>query len=454
MTRETRPGHTPRSAPSLDPGPRFPSEDFLLVHITLLLLLFAAPASPDSASRSSPVLLTPAHRDTSRIPESEPQPLLIPGRPYAADTLTRTRSQRAREHLAHAKKLESDGNPTAAVVEYQNAVALDATLPGAYQHMGQIYDAFGWISKAVQCYAEEVKHHPANHVAARQLGVALVRAGELDRGIQQLELLTRQLPRDGANWRSLGFAYTQAKRFDDAERALRMAIDLPPLEAEELRDLGTLLANRGRETEARQLYQRAARVDPKDGSVWVNLGNLDARAGHFEQALASYRTAAQRDSNAVFAYRGQIQSLQALNRDDEVPAVYRRWMQAAPDDDDGRLEAVQYFARHGRKDIALEVGREGVRRRPKSPDAHMILGVAYGAAGDAKSSLGELRIAQRFDQDRDSRARVEGMIAELRSNAPDSLRAFFAADSAANAKMMKRDSTAVMKDPTRNLTPR
>jgi tetratricopeptide (TPR) repeat protein len=306
----------------------------------------------------------------------------------------------------------------------------------------------------VQCYAAEVQHHPENHVAARQLGIALVRAGELDRGIQQLELLTRDFPSNGANWRALGFAYTQAKRFNEAEHALRMAIDLPPLEAEELRDLGTLLANRGRETEARQLYQRAARVDPKDGLVWVNLGNLEARNGHYPEALASYRTATQRDSNATLGYRGQIQALQALGREDEVPGVYRKWMRSAPDDDDGRLEAVQYFARHGRTDVALELGREGVRRRPKSPDPHLIMGVAYGAAGDAKSSLGELRIAQRLDQEPESRARTEGMVAELRAGAPDSLRAFFATDSLANAKAMKRDSSAARRPPAGNPAPR
>src|SRR5262245_55174570 len=151
------------------------------------MLLLAVAADPDSAPPSGPVLLTPARPDTSHAPESPAQPLLIPGRPYAADSLTRTRAQRAREHLARARRLESDGNPTAALVEYQNAVSLDVTLPGAYQHMGLIYDAFGWPAKAVQCYAAEVEHHPDNHVAARQLGVALVKVGEIERGIKQLE---------------------------------------------------------------------------------------------------------------------------------------------------------------------------------------------------------------------------------------------------------------------------
>src|SRR5215831_1026108 len=98
-------------------------------------MLLLAAAAPDSAPPSGPVLLTPAHPDTSHGPESPAQPLLIPGRPYAADSLTRTRAQRAREHLAKARKLESDGNPTAALVEYQNAVSLEPTLPGAYQRM-------------------------------------------------------------------------------------------------------------------------------------------------------------------------------------------------------------------------------------------------------------------------------------------------------------------------------
>jgi tetratricopeptide (TPR) repeat protein len=297
--------------------------------------------------------------------------------------------------------------------------------------------------KAVAAYASEVEHHPKNREGARMLGVALVRSGETERGIQQLELLTRTNPRDGASWRALGFAYSFAHKFRDAERALRAAIALPPADAEEYRDLGVLLANLGREREAREAYRSAARLDPHDGSVWVNLGNLEARAGRYDAALAQYRTAESRDSLASLAYRGQVQALDALGRHDDIGATYRRWLRRIPADENARLEAVQWFAGHDRVDIALELGREGVRQTPRSANAHLVMGVAWGAAGDARSSLLELRRAEHYLGKEADASQVRALIAELRAGAPDSLRALFATDSIAAARSALPDSMVV-----------
>src|SRR5262249_24418075 len=177
-----------------------------------------------------PRLRTPAERETTRAVPPTP-PLLIPGRPFAPDSVHETRGQRAKEHVQRARKLESHGFPDAALVEYQNAAGLDATLPGVFDHIGKIYDAFGIYPRGIHACSLEVQHHPESGDAARRLGVALVRGGETAKGVQQLELLIRGHAQDGDTWRALGFAYTYAHQYHEAERALRAAIALPPEEA-------------------------------------------------------------------------------------------------------------------------------------------------------------------------------------------------------------------------------
>jgi tetratricopeptide (TPR) repeat protein len=394
---------------------------------------------------SGPALFVPPRPDSARDSDPAPAPLLIPGRRYAPDTLHRSNAQVALDFYRKGVQLEASGNPQAAMAAYRSAVGLDPTLPGAYQRMGQIFEAFGSIPEALQAYAAEVQHHPGNLDAARQLGLSLARVGESDRAIQQLELLVRRNTRDGASWRALGFAYTHARRFKDAERALRTAISLPPADAEEHRDLGVLLANQGREREAREAYRRAAQLDPKDGAALINLGNLEMRAGNPAAALEHYRRAEARDTSAAFAYRGQIQALAGLGRNREIGDTYRRWLRRAPDDEGGRLEAVQYFASAGRSDVALEIGRDGVRRAGRSGHARMTMGVAYGAAGDARNSLLEFRRAEHYlgRSDPSTLARVHALISELRAGAPDSLRTLFTSDSLASEAKARGDSTGV-----------
>ena len=388
-----------------------------------------------------PTLFLPRRADSIA---TESPPLLIPGRPFAPDTLRRSAAQKARTFYEHGLQLERDGLPEPALASYRNAASLDPTIPGLFAHIGRLYEAFGVLTEAVKAYAEEVRRHPQDRDATRSLGLTLVRLGETERGIQHLELLVRSNTRDGASWRSLGYAYTHAKRWSDAERALRNAIALPPDDAEEYRDLGVLLANRGREAEARTMYAKAARLDPHDASVFVNLGNLEMRDGRPERALVQFREAQARDTAYAMAYRAEVGALQALGRDAEIGDTYRLWLRRAPDDEDARLEAVQYFLQKGRRDVALETARDGVRRNARSAFARMTLGVAEAGTGDTRGALGSLRWAEAAAAATDQpevTGQARALIEELKAGAPDSLRPLFTADSLAIvAATARRDS--------------
>jgi tetratricopeptide (TPR) repeat protein len=258
--------------------------------------------------------------------------------------------------------------------------------------------------------------------------------GRTKLGTDRLERLTRILPNDDESWRALSFAYSSAGRTRDAERALRRAIQLAPNRAVEHRDLGVLLAKLERPREAREEYVRALAVDSSDATVWYNLGNLERRGGDPERALASYRAAEARDSGFALPLQGQIHALTDLGREREAGEVYRRWLKIQPDDHNARVEAVRLYGRMGRRDIAIELARDGVRHDPRSPDARMIHGMELEAQGQTRAALTELRRAEALFRTREEREQVEVLIETMRASAPDSLRAMFAADSAAHRR--------------------
>src|SRR5438552_732561 len=94
--------------------------------------------------------------------------------------------------------------------------------------MGVLFLGVGQIEEAIKCFGAEVRYHPANAVATRELGLALARLGRIDPAIKTLEGLTRRRPNDGDSWQALGFAYMAARRPRDAEIALRRAVVLAP----------------------------------------------------------------------------------------------------------------------------------------------------------------------------------------------------------------------------------
>ena len=376
-----------------------------------------APAHP---APPRPLLAAPA--DTAGE-----APLIVPGRP-AADTAAESRATKARAQLRLGQALESQGMPGPAIMAYRNATLLEPSVPEANYRMGLLFLTRQRVAEATQCFALEVKHHPGNLDARRELGLGLARLGKHPRAIAELGRVTRERPGDGEGWRALGFAYSLAGRDREAEQAFRRALRLPPERADEHRDLGVLLAHLGRTREARAEYRRAVALDPKDGSAWLDLANLERREGRLEQALADYREAEARDSS-VLAMRGQIEMLAGLERQAEAGEVYRRWLKAHPEDHDTRLAAVRWFDGSGRKDVALEIARDGVRHDAPSGVAHLILGMALEASGETRAALFELREAESLYDGAGDKDRIRRLISAMRAAAADSLKALFEADS-------------------------
>ena len=370
-------------------------------------------------------------------PESPPAPLLVPGRRAPPDTLKKSAAVRAREQYRLARSFEDRHLMAPAVAAYQNAVRFDPTIADANYRMGKLFLGVDQVKQAVSCFAAELRHHPGNVAAARELGLGLARIGETGRAVTQLELLARRRPNDGDSWQALGFAYMAAKRPRDAEIALRRAVVMAPPRASRHRDLGAVLAARGKEGEAREQYRKALALEPKDAATWVNLGNVERRAGNLERALKNYREAERHDSTLGLAFQAQVQTLRDLGRTPEAAVVYRRWLRDQPSDYNARLEAVRFFDGQDRRDIALEIARDGVRHDDGSGDAHLILGMALQSSGATRAALGEMRKAEaRFKTDVE-KTRARQLVMVMRASAADSLKALFAADSVEHAQAVR-----------------
>lgn len=396
-------------------------------------ILGASSAAPPGRAAIPAAADTALHDpDPGGAIETAPGPLIVPGRRVSPDT-SRSRRVRAREYLALGRRLEEQGQWVSAVAAYRNAILFDTTLTGVAFRMGQILASLGDDPTAVEMYATEVARNPRDLTAARELGLALSRIGQHDLAIRQLEMLTRRAPSGDSMWTALGLGYLAAGRPAAAESALRRAIALPPPRAAEHRDLAAALAARGRPDAARASYRTALRQDPADPAAWLNLGNLERDAGRDGEALTAWREAERRDSSLAAAIAAQARLLARLGRRAEADSAYRRWVASAPGDLGARLEAVRHFVAEDQPAAALEIASDALERSPRSPDAHLLLGVALDASGRKREALAALRRAESlFGTDR-GRARARQLIAALRASAPDSLRGHFAADSAAHA---------------------
>jgi tetratricopeptide (TPR) repeat protein len=399
------------------------------LRIALSLLLVATPAAA-----AVPPVLIPPHADT--VSTSSPAaPLLIPGQSPPPDTSVRSRNfgRTAQERYAMGRELERQGHDAAAIAAYQSAVRMDPRLPEANYRMGRLFSNVAQHKLAARLYEAELRIQPDHVGAGRWLGLELAQLGDTAQALAQLRSMVLRRPDDEPTIQALGFALATAGRPEEAERTLRHALVLDPHDGDAWRDLGVVRAAMGNDAGAREAYAQAVKYSPKkDPSVLVDLGNLERRARRYDAALAAYRGALERDSSEALGWRGQVAVYEDMGQPEEAGRAYRAWLARNPSDHALRMQAMEHFDAIGRKDIALELAREGVRLRPKSPEAHLALGMALHESGDDRAALPQLRRAEDLFVRAESSARVGALIKAMRARSPDSLRAFFAADSIAN----------------------
>src|SRR5437867_8120665 len=158
-----------------------------------------AGVSGTARAGTPPPLLVPARPESVTI-ESEPAPLLVPGRSAPPDTAVPTRERFARRQLALGYAMERDGNLPAALLAYANAVKVDSTLKDASFRLGRLYLKMNRAADAERMFREELRRDPGRADASRELAIALSTGGRHAAAIQRLRRLVAREPRRDEHW--------------------------------------------------------------------------------------------------------------------------------------------------------------------------------------------------------------------------------------------------------------
>lgn len=113
----------------------------------------------------------------------------------------------------------------------------------------------------------------------RRNAIALLAAGQLDKGIALLEEAATKAPNSGELQSDLGTANWQAGRPERAEAHYKQALARAPQNALVLNSYGAFLLEQAQFEQARPLLEKAFMLDPANFQVLNNLGLLQYRTG-------------------------------------------------------------------------------------------------------------------------------------------------------------------------------
>ena len=175
--------------------------------------------------------------------------------------------------------------PLLSLAGYAACVALLATLAALSWRQSSMY------ADVERLYRTTLDRNPDCWMIRNNLGVVLVRRGQIDEAVGQYRQALQLKPDYAEAYNNLGAALARQRRIDEAIGQYQQALQIKPDYAEAHNNLGSALVQRGRIDEAIGHLHRALEVNPDYTEAHYNLGLALAGQGRIDEAIGQYRTA-------------------------------------------------------------------------------------------------------------------------------------------------------------------
>lgn len=215
--------------------------------------------------------------------------------------------RRARLRMELASTYYAQGQYNTALDELKQAVAIDPSLPDAYEMRALIYDAMGETERAESNYKQALSLDERNGSVLHNYGWYLCRKRQYAEADALFERAAA-LPQTVATSKTLlvrGVCQINAGLFPEAEKTLAHSYEMDPSNPATAYNLASVLYRRG-ELERARFYIRRVNNVPNQvtaESLWLairiehRLGNINGRDELGAQLRSKYPTA--REANAL-----------------------------------------------------------------------------------------------------------------------------------------------------------
>lgn len=165
--------------------------------------------------------------------------------------------------------------------------------PGVWLLSGRILRQMDLFAEAVPVATQAVQLSPNNKMAAMDLALAEIGAGNTAGGLDRAQALASSAPKNVLLQYGLAQAYVQAKQPDKAIAAYRPLLLSAQTRRGAALGLSRQLMLSTRYPEAQAMLEKAHIKDPDDAELLQMLGSVQATQGQYAPAVKSYRKALQ-----------------------------------------------------------------------------------------------------------------------------------------------------------------
>ncbi|HLG59062.1 MAG TPA: tetratricopeptide repeat protein [Vicinamibacterales bacterium] len=267
-----------------------------------------------------------------------------------------------------------------AIIQYRNAVQLDATFGEARKKLAQAYAAAGDGPHAFEEYVRAADLLPNDIDVQLAAGALLLMGGKSEDALARADAALKLQPENTQAHVLRGNALAGLSSFDEALKAIEEAIRLNPTQGNTFTNLGLVQLARGRRVEAEAAFKKAVDLSPGSVEAHLALGNFYWSVGKPDETERAFSGALRAQPDSGPANRAMAALAVATGRYRDAEPYLRR-MADSSTDPNVMFGLIDYYLASGRAKEAIE-RLETMRKTGDSPVLGQRLARAYAAAGD------------------------------------------------------------------------
>jgi len=182
-----------------------------------------------------------------------------------------------KSRLKIAKSLRGQGNFKEAVVEFNEALALDSQKLEAYESLGDIMRVLQKDNKSIEYYNNALSLDSQNSLLHLKLARALNKTGNLDSAVKEYNF-------------ALASEENNAEIISALENIWTVKVVDNPQDAVAHMNLGVVLQKKKDFAGALSQYKASEMIDPANVNLRLNLGTLFQAQGNLDMAIKAYDT--------------------------------------------------------------------------------------------------------------------------------------------------------------------
>ena len=230
-----------------------------------------------------------------------------------------------------------------------------------------------------------ISNDPSQDIVNQLLNI--YRQGQLNRALEQAEIIVEQYPETFIVWNILGSAAAQINSLDKAKMAFQKAIYLKPHIPDSYNNLGNVLRRQGMLKEALATYKKALALHPSYAEAYNNMGNCFKDQGKLKEAIGAYKKAVSISPDYSDAYYNIGNAFQEQGNLKESLDAYKKTLTLKPDYAEAYNNMGNCFKDQGKSKEALDAYSKAVSFKPDYADAYYNIGVTLKDQGNEDEAI-------------------------------------------------------------------